>query len=163
MTDDEKKARLLKIFEGELEFDRIRICDGNGILEMKDSNGILHEKLIIKLSEDGKILGHYTPDPWKSIYKIDDSIDAYEKHLMSSIKGDGSNQDIKHKQKLKAVEWVKKKDLQNRVAVMGDGSLIFDNKYIYNPASLNARIKGKNKRYQMKGFPHFYNVFLKEN
>lgn len=56
---------------------------------------------------------------------------------------------------------IRKFKLENRVEFINDGTVVFDNKYYYYCQKKKARVKGNPKQYQMRGFAHFLEVFLK--
>lgn len=56
---------------------------------------------------------------------------------------------------------IKKYKLESRTKWINRGSVVIDDKYYYYCQSKKAKVKGYNKYYQMRGFSHFYDTFLK--
>jgi hypothetical protein len=52
--------------------------------------------------------------------------------------------------------------LADRTKWINNATVLIDDKYYYYAQRRKARVKGKNKYYQMRGFEHFYEVFLRE-
>jgi len=55
---------------------------------------------------------------------------------------------------------IKKYKLQDRTKWINEGSVVIDDMYYYYCQSKKAKVKGRNKYYQMRGFSHFYDTFL---
>jgi hypothetical protein len=57
---------------------------------------------------------------------------------------------------------ITKFNLMDRTEWINDATVLIDNKYYYYAQKRKARVKGSKKYYQMRGFEHFYEVFLRK-
>lgn len=74
-----------------------------------------------------------------------------------------AKKEAKRKRRNSIQNKIEEHGLDQRFKFVNSGVLLFDNKYYYYIESRNARRKGNNKRYQMKSFDHFVDVFINGN
>ena len=70
-------------------------------------------------------------------------------------------QKIRNYKRSNLKDCIEKYELQNRTRWINEGAVVIDEKYYYYCQSKKAKVKGSNKRYDLKNFTHFYNVFIK--
>lgn len=66
-------------------------------------------------------------------------------------------------EKLEFISIIEELEMSNRTVILDNSNAIIDGKFIFNFMENKAKVKGRDKQYQMKNFKHFVDVFLKEN
>jgi hypothetical protein len=85
--------------------------------------------------------------------------DKHDRDMWVDLK-DGKNA-VRDRRRNTLHNQIQKFKLEDRVKFINDGTVVFDNKYYYYCQKKKARVKGNPKQYQMRGFAHFLEVFLK--
>ena len=86
--------------------------------------------------------------------------EASDKDLWHGLREAKKEQCAKRRKSL--VNSVKRFKLEDRAEYPNEATVVIDGKYYYYCQKKKARVKGSKKYYQMRGFSHFVDVFLKK-
>lgn len=126
-----------------------------------------HSALTVGTNDEGLMLCDYvkmTPSDEDMVISVVETYDWSKKTGLDKDCYDGLNKDrnkaIKRRQD--SLENVAERmGLTERVRFINKGTIILDERVYYYSKAKQARVKGKSKKYSMRGVAHFLEVFSK--